>query len=141
MAGPFTLTDTPRRFNIFLESQFTHPVTFWTKGWVHQTVSPISNSRIYDFLTNIWYDFFSTGKQRKKNLFWTNKKFFLFLKTAQTDINSWNKLVEASDEFVKSHVVMMFQSGAGVEVLENKHYMACRVYLPWEFINQTRGQL
>ena len=41
----------------------------------------------------------------------------------------------------QSHVVMMFQSGAGVEVLENKHYMACRVYLPWEFINQTRGQL
>ena len=29
---------------------------------------------------------------------------------------------------------MMFESGAGVEVLENKHYMAVRVYLPWEFI-------
>ena len=29
---------------------------------------------------------------------------------------------------------MMFKSGAGVEVLENKHYMAARVYLPWEFI-------
>jgi len=39
----------------------------------------------------------------------------------------------------QSHVVMMFKSGAGVEVLENKHYMAARVYLPWEFINQTRG--
>jgi len=39
----------------------------------------------------------------------------------------------------QSHVIMMFQSGAGVEVLENKHYMAARVYLPWEFINQTRG--
>ena len=39
----------------------------------------------------------------------------------------------------QSHVVMMFESGAGVEVLENKHYMASRVYLPWEFINQTRG--
>lgn len=34
----------------------------------------------------------------------------------------------------QSHVVMMFQSGAGVEVLENEHYMASRVYLPWEFI-------
>ena len=34
----------------------------------------------------------------------------------------------------QSHVVMMFKSGAGVEVLENKHYMAARVYLPWEFI-------
>ena len=64
----------------------------------------------------------------------------------------------------QSHVVIMFQSGAGVEVLlhphppsnptitststpnptptqvlENKHYMAARVFLPWEFINQTRG--
>eukprot|EP00096_Caligus_rogercresseyi_P016873 TRINITY_DN996_c0_g2_i3.p1 TRINITY_DN996_c0_g2~~TRINITY_DN996_c0_g2_i3.p1 ORF type:complete len:1255 (-),score=221.80 TRINITY_DN996_c0_g2_i3:184-3948(-) len=39
----------------------------------------------------------------------------------------------------QSHVVIMFQSGAGVEVLENKHYMAARVYLPWQFINQTRG--
>ncbi|TRY73653.1 hypothetical protein TCAL_08799 [Tigriopus californicus] len=39
----------------------------------------------------------------------------------------------------QSHVVIMFQSGAGVEVLENKHYMAVRVYMPWEFINQTRG--
>jgi len=39
----------------------------------------------------------------------------------------------------QSHVIMMFQSGAGVEVLENKGYMATRVYLPWTFINQTRG--
>jgi len=39
----------------------------------------------------------------------------------------------------QSHVVVMFQSGAGVEVMENMHYMATRVYLPWEFINQTRG--
>lgn len=34
----------------------------------------------------------------------------------------------------QSHVVIMFQSGAGVEVLENKGYMATRVYLPWSFI-------
>lgn len=39
----------------------------------------------------------------------------------------------------QSHVIMMFQSGAGVEVIENKGYMATRVYLPWTFINQTRG--
>lgn len=39
----------------------------------------------------------------------------------------------------QSHVVMMFKSGAGVEVIENKHYMASRVFLPWTFINQTRG--
>jgi len=41
----------------------------------------------------------------------------------------------------QSHVVIMFQSGAGLEVLENKHYMAARVFLPWTFINQTRGLL
>ena len=34
----------------------------------------------------------------------------------------------------QSHVVIMFQSGAGVEVMENMHYMAARVFLPWEFI-------
>ena len=34
----------------------------------------------------------------------------------------------------QSHVIMMFQSGAGVEVIENKGYMATRVYLPWTFI-------
>ena len=34
----------------------------------------------------------------------------------------------------QSHVVMMFQSGAGVEVLENKGYMAARVFLPWSFV-------
>ena len=28
----------------------------------------------------------------------------------------------------------MFKSGAGVEVIENKHYMAARVFLPWEFV-------
>ena len=37
----------------------------------------------------------------------------------------------------QSHVVMMFQSGAGVEVIENKHYMAARVFLPWEFVVST----
>ena len=26
-----------------------------------------------------------------------------------------------------------------MEVMENMHYMATRVFLPWEFINQTRG--
>ena len=32
---------------------------------------------------------------------------------------------------------MMFKSGAGVEVIENKHYMAARVFLPWEFVVST----
>lgn len=34
----------------------------------------------------------------------------------------------------QSEVIMMFQSGAGVEVIENKGYMTTRVYLPWTFI-------
>ena len=37
----------------------------------------------------------------------------------------------------QSHVIMMFKSGAGVEVIENKHYMAARVFLPWEFVVST----
>uniref|UniRef100_A0A8D9EU45 Protein mesh n=1 Tax=Cacopsylla melanoneura TaxID=428564 RepID=A0A8D9EU45_9HEMI len=41
----------------------------------------------------------------------------------------------------QSEVIMMFQSGAGVEVVENKGYMTARVFLPWTFINQTRGLL
>ncbi|XP_014276553.1 protein mesh isoform X1 [Halyomorpha halys] len=39
----------------------------------------------------------------------------------------------------QSEIVIMFQSGVGVEVVENKGYMAARVYLPWEYINRTRG--
>ncbi|XP_050546629.1 protein mesh-like isoform X2 [Daktulosphaira vitifoliae] len=39
----------------------------------------------------------------------------------------------------QSEIVIMFQSGAGLEVLENKGYMTTRVYMPWQFINKTRG--
>ncbi|CAG0885412.1 unnamed protein product [Darwinula stevensoni] len=39
----------------------------------------------------------------------------------------------------QSHVVVMFQSGAGIEVVENRGYLTARVYLPLSFINQTRG--
>ncbi|XP_046394346.1 protein mesh isoform X1 [Ischnura elegans] len=39
----------------------------------------------------------------------------------------------------QSEVIIMFQSGAGVEVVENKGFMAVRVYLPWSFVNQTKG--
>ncbi|XP_054262064.1 protein mesh isoform X2 [Macrosteles quadrilineatus] len=39
----------------------------------------------------------------------------------------------------QSQIVIMFQSGAGVEIIENKGYMAARVYLPWTFIGQTSG--
>lgn len=33
----------------------------------------------------------------------------------------------------------MFDSGAGVEVIENQGFMSTRVYLPWKFVNKTRG--
>jgi hypothetical protein len=33
----------------------------------------------------------------------------------------------------------MFESGAGVEVIENKGHLMCRVYLPMTFLNQTKG--
>ncbi|XP_046394152.1 protein mesh-like [Ischnura elegans] len=41
----------------------------------------------------------------------------------------------------QSQVIIMFQSGAGVEVLENNGYMAARIYLPHSLANQTRGLL
>jgi sushi domain-containing protein 2 len=41
--------------------------------------------------------------------------------------------------FNQSEVVIMFQSGAGVEIVENAGFMTARVYLPWQFINKTRG--
>jgi sushi domain-containing protein 2 len=34
----------------------------------------------------------------------------------------------------QSEVVIMFQSGAGVEVVENNGFMTARVYMPWTFI-------
>lgn len=34
----------------------------------------------------------------------------------------------------QSEVIVMFDSGAGLEVVENKGYMTGRVYLPWTFI-------
>ncbi|KAJ9599570.1 hypothetical protein L9F63_009968, partial [Diploptera punctata] len=41
----------------------------------------------------------------------------------------------------QSEIVIMFESGAGVEVVENEGFMTTRVYLPWSFMNQTRGLL
>ncbi|XP_008192790.2 protein mesh isoform X1 [Tribolium castaneum] len=41
--------------------------------------------------------------------------------------------------FNQSEVIVMFDSGAGLEVVENNGYLTARVYLPWSFINQTRG--
>ncbi|XP_063831983.1 protein mesh isoform X3 [Ostrinia nubilalis] len=39
----------------------------------------------------------------------------------------------------QSEIVIMFASGAGVEVVENKGFMTARVYLPWTYMNKTRG--
>jgi len=39
----------------------------------------------------------------------------------------------------QSEIIMMFESGAGVEVVENEGFMTTRVYLPWTFMNKTRG--
>jgi hypothetical protein len=36
--------------------------------------------------------------------------------------------------FNQSEVVVMFDSGAGLEVVENSGYLTARVYLPWSFI-------
>ncbi|XP_050355399.1 protein mesh isoform X1 [Nymphalis io] len=39
----------------------------------------------------------------------------------------------------QSEIVIMFTSGAGIEVIENKGFMSARVFLPWTYMNQTRG--
>lgn len=37
----------------------------------------------------------------------------------------------------QSEVVIMFDNGAGVEVVDNQGFMTARVYLPWSFIVST----
>nr|XP_016998391.1 protein mesh isoform X1 [Drosophila takahashii]XP_016998393.1 protein mesh isoform X1 [Drosophila takahashii] len=39
----------------------------------------------------------------------------------------------------QSQVVVQFDAGIGVEVVENEGYMTGRVFLPWKFINKTAG--
>ncbi|XP_043469976.1 protein mesh isoform X2 [Leptopilina heterotoma] len=39
----------------------------------------------------------------------------------------------------QSEVIIMFDTGAGVEVIENEGFMSARVYLPWTYMNKTRG--
>ncbi|XP_015127010.1 protein mesh [Diachasma alloeum] len=39
----------------------------------------------------------------------------------------------------QSEVIIMFDTGAGVEVVENQGFMTARVYLPWTYMNKTRG--
>lgn len=34
----------------------------------------------------------------------------------------------------QSEVIIMFDNGAGVEVVDNQGFMTARVYLPWSFI-------
>lgn len=40
-----------------------------------------------------------------------------------------------------SHVIAMFDSGAGVEVVANRGHMSVHVYAPYTFVNNTRGLL
>ncbi|XP_008548218.1 protein mesh isoform X3 [Microplitis demolitor] len=39
----------------------------------------------------------------------------------------------------QSEVIIMFDTGVGVEVIENQGFMSARVYLPWTYMNKTRG--
>ena len=34
----------------------------------------------------------------------------------------------------QSEVIIMFDTGAGVEVIENEGYLSARVYLPWTYM-------
>lgn len=34
----------------------------------------------------------------------------------------------------QSEVIIMFDTGAGVEVVENEGFMSARVYLPWTYL-------
>jgi hypothetical protein len=38
----------------------------------------------------------------------------------------------------QSEIIMMFESGAGVEVVENEGFMTTRVYLPWSYMVSIR---
>ncbi|XP_011160726.2 protein mesh isoform X2 [Solenopsis invicta] len=39
----------------------------------------------------------------------------------------------------QSEVIVMLDTGAGVEVVENEGFLSTRVYLPWSYLNKTRG--
>ncbi|XP_012287244.1 protein mesh isoform X2 [Orussus abietinus] len=39
----------------------------------------------------------------------------------------------------QSEVIIMFDTGAGIEIVENQGFMTARVYLPWIYMNKTRG--
>ena len=65
-----------------------------------------------------------------KFIFWIRKCILIF-------IIIFLQVYTPSQILNQSHIIMMFKSGAGVEVVENKHYMAARVFLPWEFIVST----
>lgn len=34
----------------------------------------------------------------------------------------------------QSEVIIMFDTGAGIEVVENEGYMSTRIYLPWSYL-------
>ncbi|XP_026668538.1 protein mesh isoform X2 [Ceratina calcarata] len=39
----------------------------------------------------------------------------------------------------QSEVIIMFDTGAGIEVVENEGYMSVRAFLPWSYLNKTKG--
>ena len=67
------------------------------------------------FLTNIC---FSTGKTEKK-LFGTNKKFVLSFSTAQTEKNSWKKIVKEIGE--KMRCIYIIKAGVCLSVCQHSN--------------------
>ncbi|KAJ8667861.1 hypothetical protein QAD02_009524 [Eretmocerus hayati] len=41
----------------------------------------------------------------------------------------------------QSEVIIMFDTGVGVEVVEGSGFMTTRIYLPWTYMNKTKGLL
>ncbi|XP_014488092.1 PREDICTED: protein mesh [Dinoponera quadriceps] len=39
----------------------------------------------------------------------------------------------------QSEVIIMFDTGAGLEVVENEGFLSLRTFLPWTYMNKTRG--
>ncbi|XP_032663680.1 protein mesh isoform X1 [Odontomachus brunneus] len=39
----------------------------------------------------------------------------------------------------QSEVIVMFDTGAGMEIVENEGFLSLRTYLPWSYMNKTKG--
>ena len=83
------------RWNIWAWKWFQiHKWAHGIKVWIVLIIKPPDNEfRIYDFLANIYYDFFLNWQNEKNKMFWTNKKFvFLF------NWSNWQKFEEKIGE-------------------------------------------